>query len=753
MFDIFFFIFEEITMKICRLNLWTIRRYAHNFTPLVENVYKRHPVEFKFTKIQKELFNKNLGLREAEEVEQVVESRSLVRQETIASNLNIFSIERHDDLNQIYKKESVLSFLQNRKNRENALDKWFVKLLDATIKIDLKLESLIEEKEVNGDNLQCLVEDSEFDFEHFYELVKSHHQDVDFEDLFSLILLYRFWPKRFADKNCNRTLQKNSFFLLNLGSLLQNISGDRIWNLADESDLKIRDPWRKIAIAKAWTFLKCRPQEHTIPSQDYVYFFVFRNCNRKTSRGNAFFVKFDPITFLDFVMILKHLRTIPEDFSKYYLLYKFYEFLDYFSMDEIGFICNTLEKHKIKFTDHPIFDRIVYKLWEKLGENIENVAKETFLNIETFATKPQFLNRKSFVTPFLNVEFQEKAVNNQKFDLEVYIQIMCMATEISAKLAKKVEDYLLGNENHNLPLKNFFRLQIIISNGVFPSHSPTDLNANLSKLLEMQDLDITIEKKFRLPFILRHFAYHGIHNEKLYQKLMDDERLFTKEKDGSYNLTKIVLYENIDKNTIEVRKSIRILHGLSQFNGYNYMKLNEKTLENAMFVVDCSTPTEASENSKFTDIWDRVGTQVPKMIGEIAGLKDPSRYLKETSILPFFGLTDIVYCLDANGNFVPLPDSYSKGMKRMDIKSIPNNFDHNTHQWYTLCLVSKDCHNLLFGALRDPAMPVFKITQDLGYKINLFNFYPHEEDDGDTAITEDLEKFLFKIIPAKKKVA
>ena len=141
------------------------------------------------------------------------------------------------------------------------------------------------------------------------------------------------------------------------------------------------------------------------------------------------------------------------------------------------------------------------------------------------------------------------------------------------------------------------------------------------------------------------------------------------------------------------------------------------------------------------DHWDIIGSQSPQIILEKAGFLHQyveADYVAETSILPFLGSADYVFCLDSSNNIVPLPKTFKDQLlDRGDIKKISNEPDL---QWCVLSLITPRM-GFMNGAISDSTLSVYKIIHDLGYRAYVYNF-TNDENTEDEVVLNELKSFI-----------
>jgi hypothetical protein len=483
----------------------------------------------------------------------------------------------------LYRDEVVVNFLQNHLsntiNKSEAfrgvINDWYeesisfyqdLKNLPCSRLDDDYEEKVLELLERSNDAIKVLVD-------------TLHHNKgaVHFRDLFSILIATSLWPQRltYHKKIRNGALTKTQFLFQNLVQRLDEMSMDRISNfsrLPTKNPHFMKDPWKRLVMAKAWMHVLTNDLGGKVHGFIYPYNLLYKVAQDNGEKSRRFFSKFDPATMVDLAKVLLRLRYVPEDFHKYYALFKFYEFINCFSLEEIALICQAFQSHGIKVLgDHPLNSALQTVVLNRLCDSMETVDDIVFTIIDDFFRLKSLNNFNRFE------EFQEKAINCPNLGLSTLIRVLRRSDStvcaLNEDLIQKITDLIL-NDINTIAFVDCLLLQRLITRNVFTNEIAFKLNTRLLKLMEEKDKrHLAEEKSVVLPFILLQFAYQGFFSEVLCNQLKNDERLFAKIDDKKVELKNNILRGEL-KEQRSIRAAIGIIDGLGKYHGKDLLDIS-----------------------------------------------------------------------------------------------------------------------------------------------------------------------------------
>ena len=525
----------------------------------------------------------DVGMLSETEFKKHLHEKESARLAIIEDDRDIFDLDKDERPldSKLYHDEVVVSFLQNHLsntiNKSEAFRAVINTWLEESISIyqDLKNLPCSRLDEDYEEKVLELIERSNDTIKVLLDTLHDNKGAIHFRDFFSILIATSLWPQRltYHRKIRNGALTKTQFLFQNLVQRLDDISTDRIFNFSPTKNPHfMRDPWKRLIMAKAWMHVLTNDLGGKVHGPIYPYTLLYKVASDSGKNSRRFFSKFDPATMVDLAKILLRLRNVPEDFHKYYALFKFYEFINCFSLEEIALICQAFQSHGIKVLgDHPLNSALQTVVLNRLCDSMETVDDNVFTIIDDFFRLKSLNNFNRFE------EFQEKAMNCPNLGLSSLIRVLRRSDStvcvLNEDLIQKITDLIL-NDINTIAFVDCLLLQRLITRNVFTNEVAFKLNTRLLKLMEEKDgRHLAEEKIVVLPFILLQFAYQGFFSEVLCNQLKNDGRLFAQNDDK-----KVELKDNILRGELKEQRSIRaaigIIDGLVKYHGKDFLNIS-----------------------------------------------------------------------------------------------------------------------------------------------------------------------------------
>ncbi len=186
--------------------------------------------------------------------------------------------------------------------------------------------------------------------------IMANHEFMDFADLQACVLALSLWPPGMMLKPTGHHVPTESESVLrSLVGAFDTASRSRMFGFVPEkSQYFFMDPWRRLAIGKAWihvlcgNFLATPPNQrkfHHLRSSTFPYVMIGKLADRSvTDQSKRFFSKLTPDTFMDLVTVLDAFKDLPDNFHKFYAIFKFFEYVEYLDIDDVCFTCRVFNR-------------------------------------------------------------------------------------------------------------------------------------------------------------------------------------------------------------------------------------------------------------------------------------------------------------------------------------------------------------------------------------------------------------------------
>ena len=525
----------------------------------------------------------DVGMLGEIEFKKHLHERQSARLASIEDDRDIFDLDKDGRPldGKLYRDDVVVNFLQNHLsftiNKSEAfrgvVNTWYEESLSFHQDLkNLPCSSLDEDYE---EKVLELIERSNDAIKVLVDTLHDNKGAIHFKDLFSILIATSLWPQRltYHKKMKNGAPTKTQYLFQNLIQRLDDISMDRITNFSPTKNAHfMRDPWKRLIMAKAWMHVLTNDLGGKVHGPIYPYNLLYKVASDSGKNSTRFFSKFDPATMVDLAKILLRLKHVPEDFHKYYALFKFYEFINCFSLEEIALICRAFQNHAIKVLgDHPLNSALQTVVLNRLCDSMETVDDNVFTIIDDFFRLKSLNNFNRFE------EFQEKAINCPNLGLSSLIRVLRRSDStvcaLNGDLIQKITDLIL-NDINTIAFVDCLLLQRLITRNVFTNDVAFKLNTRLLKLMEEKDgKHLAEEKIVVLPFILLQFAYQGFFSEVLCNQLKNDGRLFAQNDDKKVELKNNILRGEL-KEQRSIRAAIGIIDGLGKYHGKDFLNIS-----------------------------------------------------------------------------------------------------------------------------------------------------------------------------------
>ena len=667
----------------------------------------------------------------------------------------------------MYKDESVIKFLQSYLADTSDETDGFRVVINDWLKESISLHEDLEKlnyeafhKHLDEVVLERL-ESCNFDIESLLNVLNEHNQEIYFRDLFSILISLSLWPQKFTynKRVQNGVRTKTQYMFQELFNELDKMSNDKIFNFSEDHYTFIRDPWRRLALAKAWVHVYRKGFGGTIGWNNSRYYpryhfnLLCKVAGNSGTNARRFFKKFEPRCLIDLAKVIRFMQTLPDDFHRYYALFKFYEFIDIYDLKEIALICKAFKNQGVDvLSDHPMKMNISTILWNRLCDSMETVSDSVIKDIDDFLPLGAQI-------AFENYDLlQEKALQNTNIGLSGLLRVLrrCEANTcfLNENLIEKVVQLVL-NDVSSISSPDCFIIQRLITRGTFSKTDSIALNKRLLKLMEESEESLHSERRIVMPFNILFFAIAGLYSEKLCNKLRKDDRLFIEENDGKVTLNRQILHSFLN-DAMPLKATLGIINGLGSYYGKDYLNISDKSTS---IMIDYSSRWSPKWIKSDKDLflpdqhWQKIVPKTPELISEKACLNsdhDLSRYVIETSILPFYGSVDFVFCLDKSNNMIPMTDSFIKQLSDpYSIKKLSEDQKALDVQWCVLSLLTHKMTFLRGYTVNHSLKLMYEIIHEIGYRTHVF-YFDYGEDVDTKEVEEELKSFIGGIF--KKKV-
>ena len=483
-----------------------------------------------------------------------------------------------------------------------------------------------------------------------------------------------------------------------------------------------------------------------ITGYHYPHDMIIKCCGKLGQSGWRFFKKHDKDMFIDFFKVLGRMKTAPQDFHSYYVLYKFHEFLDLLSIKEIALVCRVLNRLKINLLlEHPLAYSLKSRVENIICDNMETIDNSSLDIIDSYFP---YRYTELFTRPEL---LQERALANKNIDVSSQILILYNVTNtysgkrLSKQLLKKVLNEVNEEKVETLSLKDCSMLQNIL---MYQDLSSCERLAYFRKIekyaVELMSEPVhSTETIFLLPMVIMQFLRGGIINERLFQELKNDERIFKVDSNGNLSLQGNVAYRNKNYQDKKTMVTLQIIFGLLKYYKMSdILVLSEKTLIFIESYEEIKTPSAALLSGRQYNhkSWSRVGSKIPDLILEAFGCsyQDSKEYIVETSVLPFYSTVDFIFCLDNSRKLVKIGRHF-ESFDAKEVKYLAKNNESDYH-FINLTLILSPAMLYINGKVFDPNFHCFEIMKDLGYKTFAFHF--RNDLVTDEEVLQDLKNFI-----------
>ena len=671
----------------------------------------------------------NIGLRNAEDFREILIEKEKVYRDTVAEDLDIFQLDKNYQFGgsrkKLYLDEDIQRFLQKRV-RELEADSghaWksaFIHFIHQTISL-------------NNESGEYYTMDEE-SIDSFIVATREHEDEINFRNLFTLVIALSLWPQNHCMiPTCHTQIEEYSAQLVQVAD---SLCWKRIHMYSREKDgIFLRDIWRKVVMAKAWIQVGTKS---STGSWTFPMYMIHKCANGTTHYSRRFFSKFTPTTLLDLAKVIQNLKTLPDDFHKYYAFFKFCEFIDHFDVEETAFILKVYDHHSVRTTKlHPMMlylnENISKKLASRLNEDLLSYYGSYFDNtihdpgmttLHTITKKAATANYLSLHSVLKIVVMNAKSLNQNDDNVEELKQRFCRM-------------YLQKEENACLNVQELLDLHRLIAIDEFPEGETKLLERMVDNAVQLfQNSDKSSSKLDKLLLVL-HFAYRGIFDQRLYNEgLLQCSNLFVPDPcSNRVKIHKSILCGGPSKE----RSSVKAIDGLNKINQRDYLRLDQNDLKNLHAWTD------------YRPLWsDFEYSAIPGIICDIfLGLttEDPTNYVAHTSILPFTEMNDFVFCTDSAHNLVPLPQGYLTSDNLIPCRKIPDGFQ--SCEWHAVSILDKDRQAIISDSIIDRRFALFKYVSDLGYHLHLFDISSYKHDEDANALV-DFRRFCYENIYQRK---
>jgi hypothetical protein len=560
--------------------------------------------------------------------------------------------------------------------------------------------------------------------------------DIEPTDLFTSVLALSLWPQAFTYnyRVSRKVPSRIEAQFTTLVKALDTLSNDRIFlNNTLKTKCFIHDPWRRLALAKAWTHALLNGFNGRVKGWWFPIYLLHKVADSRSGvTSKSFFSKLTPSCLVDLARLMDKMLRLDPSFHRYYALYKLFEFVDHLTIDEISIVCKAFLKHNVLLAPgHPLMVSLTMSVLAKMRDSSESLQDVNVTHILDYFYQPP--HPSSF--DLIQAVQEQVAEKNDQLSLASLVSLLHVSTNVDSlggnkALLNKVEAMLLRQGCKGLAIDTLLKLHRIVAMGSF-QQGPQILD-QIAEGAEEQLQDMYKETPLLKMLLIVQLAYEGLFKMAFFESLRNDERIGTLLDSGEFKIDPTIIYGDTLKMERQ-RCCLKIIHGLAELNQAEVgLRLTEASLTKLLNWNDVAQPRMFANNlASLHSIWTRVGLKVGSIVCNQVGLDQAlvDKYVLETSILPFFGLTDYVFCLDISSNkVVELPQEFLNQPKN-GVKRIPENFNAVAgFRWCSIVFVHSKKMALFTTQIHHPSFPYFQEAEKLGYNLSVVDIGSFQTD-------------------------
>jgi hypothetical protein len=159
--------------------------------------------------------------------------------------------------------------------------------------------------------------------------------------------------------------------LLEITDILHKESFFRLFSRGDENlETYINDHQLLCDLSKVWSKI-----DPTCNYRSFPCTFIRKWMDE--SRSKRLLKDIAPKTFIDVMWVTWRVKALPDKYHKYYAIYKFYDLLDSFTLDEVNVVMKCFHKHSIAILKtHPMNKMLMEGLLQKLTREAHLITSE-----------------------------------------------------------------------------------------------------------------------------------------------------------------------------------------------------------------------------------------------------------------------------------------------------------------------------------------------------------------------------------------
>ena len=247
--------FSKVVFKVSKLK--TFLR-SMSSVPYVDFLNNNAKLLFKQAAYNPENFKyAHVGLRQDHNLPIVIEEIESMKDEILQGDIEIIEMGQNNNIldTDIYSSEDINLFLKSRLENhstiynsdypptlQNNLNVWY----ENCIQMHTWLQKQDQKSDQYGENVQEKIKSFNIDFNPLIKDLEECNIGLSFKDLFGIVIGLKTWPHSKIGGE-----EKESFS--NLIAMLEVLSIERFKGKYVMHENHISDPWRKLALMKAWS--------------------------------------------------------------------------------------------------------------------------------------------------------------------------------------------------------------------------------------------------------------------------------------------------------------------------------------------------------------------------------------------------------------------------------------------------------------------------------------------------------------------